>query len=41
MLDERREEVFRIYLQTLQQKFEKAGAIRMKVKPASTLPIGG
>jgi peptidyl-prolyl cis-trans isomerase D len=41
MLDQRREEVFRIYLGTLQQKFEKAGAIRMKVKPASTLPIGG
>jgi peptidyl-prolyl cis-trans isomerase D len=40
MLDERREEVFRIYLGTLQQKFEKAGAIRMKVKPTATLPIG-
>jgi peptidyl-prolyl cis-trans isomerase D len=39
MLEERREEVFRVYLGTLQQKYQKAGAIRMKAKPAG-LPLG-
>ena len=40
MLQERREEVFRVYLGTLQDKYKKAGAIRMKAQPASTLPVG-
>jgi peptidyl-prolyl cis-trans isomerase D len=40
LLGERQEEVFRVYLGNLTQKFEKAGAIRMKAKPAGGLPLG-
>lgn len=40
MLDTRREEVFRVYLGTLAEKYKKAGAIRMKVQPAQGLPVG-
>jgi peptidyl-prolyl cis-trans isomerase D len=40
LLSERQDEVFRVYLGNLTQKFEKAGAIRMKVKPASGIPLG-
>ena len=40
MLDSRREEVFRVYLGTLSDKYKKAGAIRMKVQPAKGLPVG-
>jgi peptidyl-prolyl cis-trans isomerase D len=40
LLAERQEEVFRVYLGNLTQKFEKAGAIRMKVKPAGGIPLG-
>ncbi len=40
MLDERREEVFRIYLGTLADKYQKAGAIRMKAKAPAGLPLG-
>jgi peptidyl-prolyl cis-trans isomerase D len=40
LLSERQEEVFRVYLGNLTQKFEKAGAIRMKAKPAGGLPLG-
>ena len=41
MLNKKREEVFDVYLGTLQAKYEKAGAIRQKVKPpASALPFG-
>ena len=39
MLNEQREEVFRLYLGTLMQKYQKAGAIRMS-KAAAT-PVGG
>jgi peptidyl-prolyl cis-trans isomerase D len=38
MLDERREEVFRVYLGTLSDKYQKAGAIRMKAKQPA-LPL--
>jgi peptidyl-prolyl cis-trans isomerase D len=41
MLNKKREEVFDVYLGTLQAKYEKAGAIRQKAKPASALPFGG
>jgi len=40
LLDERQQEVFRVYLGNLTQKFEKAGAIRMKAKPAGGIPLG-
>jgi peptidyl-prolyl cis-trans isomerase D len=40
LLGERQEEVFRVYLGNLTQKFEKAGAIRMKAKPAGGIPLG-
>ena len=40
MLNQKREEVFEVYVGTLQDKYEKAGAIRQKVKPA-TSPFGG
>ena len=40
ILDERREEVFRVYLGTLAAKYQAAGAIRMKVKQPAGLPIG-
>ena len=40
ILDERREEVFRIYLGTLAAKYQAAGAIRMKVKQPAGLPVG-
>ena len=40
MLGERQEEVFRVYLGNLTQKFEKAGAVRMKTKPAGGIPLG-
>ena len=41
MLNQKREEVFDIYVGTLEAKYEKAGAIRQKVKPAqSGLPFG-
>jgi len=40
MLAERQDEVFRVYIGNLTQKFEKAGAIRMKVKPAGGIPLG-
>ena len=41
MLNQKREEVFEVYVGSLQQKYEKAGAIRMKAKPASPgLPVG-
>jgi peptidyl-prolyl cis-trans isomerase D len=39
MLNAKREEVFDVYVGTLQARYEKAGAIRMKVKPAAS-PIG-
>jgi len=39
MLNQKREEVFEVYVGTLQDKYEKAGAIRQKVKPA-TSPFG-
>jgi peptidyl-prolyl cis-trans isomerase D len=40
LLDERREEVFRVYLGSLFDKYKKANAIRMKPQAAPTLPIG-
>ena len=40
LLGERQEEVFRVYVGNLTQKFEKAGAIRMKVKPTGGIPLG-
>ena len=41
MLDERRDEVFRVYLGTLADKYQKSGAIRMKIKAATPgLPLG-
>ena len=40
MLDERREEVFRIYLGNMADKYQKAGAIRMKAKAPAGLPLG-
>ena len=45
MLGEKREEVFRVYLGTLMDKYKKAGAIRTKAKPAvpgmgGSLPLG-
>ena len=39
MLNSKREEVFQLYVGSLQERYEKAGAIRMKVKPA-TSPFG-
>ena len=39
MLNQKREEVFEIYVGTLQDRYEKAGSIRMKVKPAAS-PFG-
>ena len=33
MLDQKRDEVFRVYLGTLAEKYQKAGAIRQKVAP--------
>jgi peptidyl-prolyl cis-trans isomerase D len=39
MLNSKREEVFEVYVGTLQDRYEKAGAIRMKVKPAAS-PFG-
>jgi peptidyl-prolyl cis-trans isomerase D len=41
MLNAKREEVFDLYLGTLADKFEKAGAIRLKAQPATGLPLGG
>ena len=39
--NQKREEVFSIYVGTLEAKYQKAGAIRQKVKPAQAgLPIG-
>lgn len=41
MLNQKREEVFSIYVGTLEAKYQKAGAIRQKVKPAQPgLPLG-
>ncbi len=42
MLNTKREEVFRIYLGTLAEKYQKAGSIRMKAKSATpqTSPLG-
>ena len=40
MLDDRREEVFRVYLGTLFDKYKKAGAIHMKAQPGPALPVG-
>ncbi len=42
MLNGKRQEVFNVYLGTLAQKYQKAGAIRMKAQPAAPggLPIG-
>ncbi len=43
MLGEKREEVFRVFLGTLTEKYEKAGAVRLRVQPAkpgSTTPLG-
>jgi peptidyl-prolyl cis-trans isomerase D len=40
MLQEREEEVFRVYLGSLTQKYEKAGAIRMKAQKSGSLPLG-
>ena len=34
MLGEKREEVFRVFLGTLTDKYEKAGAVRLRVQPA-------
>jgi peptidyl-prolyl cis-trans isomerase D len=39
MLNTKREEVFELYVGSLQQRYEKAGAIRMKAKPV-TSPFG-
>ena len=41
MLNAKREEVFEVYLGTLADKYEKAGAIRLKAQPPTGLPIGG
>jgi peptidyl-prolyl cis-trans isomerase D len=42
LLNAQREEIFRIYLGTLAEKYQKSGAIVMSKKPASTpgLPLG-
>ena len=42
MLGEKREEVFRVFLGTLTDKYEKAGAVRLRVQPAKpgTGPLG-
>jgi peptidyl-prolyl cis-trans isomerase D len=39
MLNQKREEAFEVYVGTLQDRYEKAGAIRLKVKPAAS-PFG-
>jgi peptidyl-prolyl cis-trans isomerase D len=39
MLNAKREEVFELYVGSLQQRYEKAGAIRMKAKPVAS-PFG-
>jgi len=39
MLQDEQEEVFRVYLGTLAQKYQKAGAIRMKAKAPAGLPL--
>jgi peptidyl-prolyl cis-trans isomerase D len=39
MLQDKQEEVFRVYLGTLAQKYQKAGAIRMKAKAPAGLPL--
>ena len=42
MLNTQREEVFRLYLGTLMQKYQKAGAIRMSKQAATPVsPLGG
>ena len=41
LLNNKREEVFEVYLGTLQAKYEKAGAVHTKVKPPTGLPFGG
>jgi peptidyl-prolyl cis-trans isomerase D len=41
MLGQAKEEVFRVYLGTLTQQFEKAGSIRMKAKPVEPALPGG
>ncbi len=42
MLNAQREEVFRLYLGTLMQKYQKAGAIRMSKQAATPVsPLGG
>jgi peptidyl-prolyl cis-trans isomerase D len=40
LLSERQEEVFRVYLGNLTDKYKKAGAIRMKEKAPAGLPTG-
>ena len=44
MLGEKREEVFRVFLGALTDKYEKAGAVRLRVQPAkpgtATGPLG-
>ncbi len=42
MLNARRQEVFNVYLGTLAQKYQKAGAIRIKAQPGApgSLPVG-
>ena len=42
MLNAKRQEVFNVYLGTLAQKYQKAGAIRIKAQPATPggLPLG-
>ncbi len=41
MLNAKREEVFNIYLGTLAQKYQKAGAIRMTARAAAARPAAG
>ena len=42
MLNAKRQQIFNVYLGTLQQKYQKAGAIRIKAQPTQpSLPIGG
>lgn len=41
MLKDRRDEVFRVYLGSLADKYKKAGTIRMQAPASPALPVGG
>ena len=41
LLEQRREEMFAVFISTLQQKYEKEGRIRMNRKAQPPSPLGG